>query len=179
MFYINKNCFIQFKTKVLTRFDEFKLFVHDPQEEENLVEKEEDLDVEHNAGLEIISDEIEESFKKFEVVVAQKLDGILAAFKILCGCSGSEDWCFSSWFQEILWSYINFFNYIFLVFHNVSVNLLYVVLVWYASLLTLIVLYESWYWQYCRVEVKFEMTLSIDSILNLHIFWNCLFVLIV
>jgi len=91
MFYINKNCFIQFKTKVLTRFDEFKLFVHDPQEEENLVEKEEDLDVEHNAGLEIISDEIEESFKKFEVVVAQKLDGILAAFKILCGCSGSED----------------------------------------------------------------------------------------
>lgn len=41
------NCFIliwivlEFKTKVLTRFDEFKLFVHDPREEENFVEKDE------------------------------------------------------------------------------------------------------------------------------------------
>jgi len=52
-----------------------------------LVEEEEDLDVEDNVGLEIISDEIEESFKKFEVVVTYKLDGILAVFKKLRGWS--------------------------------------------------------------------------------------------
>lgn len=37
--------------------------------------------------MKIISDEIEESLKKFEVVVTQKLDGMFDAFKKLCGWS--------------------------------------------------------------------------------------------
>jgi len=44
-------------------FDEFNPFGNDHREEENLVEEEEDLDVQDNVGLEIISDEIEEGFK--------------------------------------------------------------------------------------------------------------------